>query len=357
MRKVDVWAQVTTHTSQPIPTGTTSKPGRSILTGSSFHKVLSGGGGWGNKQGLLALDPERDFDVTPELPPIEGFEYEDMEADRRRNIGQLINPGDSVKFFVATSEVSFPKKSSAAKASSASWEIVPERTSFVFGTLPSTIDAMPAPDLTAANESGSRPCIYVPGHFGMLSEAGMSFGAAKPNGQSIQSKIDIPYAKVLCGASSVSPEIKRLGFADKYVGLGIQVRKVIHRPAGLKAKANGPDRGKRVRDSDAAPEPTSEYHTADTTIQPGDSQKRTLQEAILKGSVQQTALEGESSKVLSFKSPPVVHKSLRIKRYSSSLPTNLFRKVEPKSVIDQRRKATSESLKNLWTPDSTIPPA
>ncbi|KAL8733303.1 MAG: hypothetical protein Q9181_003626 [Wetmoreana brouardii] len=352
-RRVDVWAQVTPHTSQSIPPGTTSNPGRSILTGSTFHKVLSGGGGWGNKQGLLALDPERDFDVTPELSPIEGFDYEDTEADRRRNSGQIINPGDSVKFFIATSEVSSPKKSSAAKACGASWEIVPERSSFVFGTLPSAIDAMPASDLTAADESGPRSCIYIPGHFGMLSEAGMSFGAAKLNGKSIQSKIDIPYTKILCGASSVLPKFKRLDFADNYIGLDRQVRKVLPRLAGLKAKAGGPNRGKRVHHGDAAPEPTSEYHMADTTTQPEDSRKRTLQEAVLKGSVQDTASKGEGSEALTFKSPPVVHKPLRIRRHISSRAIESL-PISRAKVIDRSETATAEPLKNRRTPDFTI---
>ncbi|KAI4245639.1 MAG: hypothetical protein L6R40_002440 [Gallowayella cf. fulva] len=92
-KAVEVWALISPP--KGLRTFNNYNFSKVIRNGGHFHKVLSGGGGWGNRQGLLALDPEVDFDVTPKLRMTEDLESEFAE-DRSRASSQVVNPGDMV---------------------------------------------------------------------------------------------------------------------------------------------------------------------------------------------------------------------------------------------------------------------
>ncbi|KAB5563421.1 hypothetical protein GE09DRAFT_1285328 [Coniochaeta sp. 2T2.1] len=80
--------------------GTVSYPNHLLAAGCRLHRVLSGGGGWGAKQGLLSLDPETRFETT-EAEDIESFER-DFMAGREGGTGggSVVGPGDQVVFCV-----------------------------------------------------------------------------------------------------------------------------------------------------------------------------------------------------------------------------------------------------------------
>jgi hypothetical protein len=69
---------------------------RVLLAGGRLIKVLSGGGGWGNKQGLLSLDPDY-------------FEQETSSSDEsldwilgnNARVDDIAAPGHSIQFFIA----------------------------------------------------------------------------------------------------------------------------------------------------------------------------------------------------------------------------------------------------------------
>ncbi|KAL8901036.1 MAG: hypothetical protein Q9192_000757 [Flavoplaca navasiana] len=164
-----------------------------VKAGGHFHKVLSGGGGWGNRQGLLALDPEVDFDVTPELTMAQDFNS--VVPEEGTAPSQIVNPGDFVEFFVRR-----PIKASSTErpkvANSLFFKCPP---CVVFGTTPSTVDAMPEPDGMTHPNGSSSDCIFIPCHFGMLSEQGASLKTTSIDGEVTRTKIDIPHALVSCG--------------------------------------------------------------------------------------------------------------------------------------------------------------
>ena len=54
--RVQVWALVGRNDAQSIDIQ------KSLESGARLHRVLSGGGGWGLREGLVALDPRVDFD-------------------------------------------------------------------------------------------------------------------------------------------------------------------------------------------------------------------------------------------------------------------------------------------------------
>ena len=164
-----------------------------VKAGGHFHKVLSGGGGWGNRQGLLALDPEVDFDLTPELTMAQDFNS--VVSEEGTASSRIVNPGDFVEFFVCR-----PIKSSSSErprvANSLFFKCPP---CVVFGTTPSTVDAMPEPDGMTDPNGSSSDCIFIPCLFGMLSEQGVSLTTTSFDGEVTRTKIDIPHALVSCG--------------------------------------------------------------------------------------------------------------------------------------------------------------
>ncbi|KAL8902457.1 MAG: hypothetical protein Q9207_004697 [Kuettlingeria erythrocarpa] len=187
---VAVWALVspagTVDTSAKLASTNISRLLGLLDTGSTLRRVLSGGGGWGNRQGLLALDPEKEFDDVFEHSASSEFEDEDPEAERRRNLGQIVSPGDTVEFFMCRNTEGDPYNS-------------PTKYLLSFGTTPSTVDEIPLPETPRAGQLEHLPCRYVPG-FGMLSERGMSLTTVLGNGQRRQTKIDAPFARLSFGA-------------------------------------------------------------------------------------------------------------------------------------------------------------
>lgn len=145
---------------------------RAIMSGCRLHKVLSGGGGWGEKQGLLALDPDSDY-----TPRHQGFQSpfengQSVEEEKKQALGEVVKPGDKVMFYVCKPpESSDPSGATQRKESSINSASLP---TMAFGSLPSTMDAMPASASVETNDSTKPSCFLVKNHFGMLSEQGMS---------------------------------------------------------------------------------------------------------------------------------------------------------------------------------------
>ncbi|KAL8718086.1 MAG: hypothetical protein Q9225_004742 [Loekoesia sp. 1 TL-2023] len=206
-RSLEVWALITSNNTHLHHWS--SKLDYFIDSGSHLHKVLSGGGGWGNRQGLLALDPELDLDVGIESSASDSPKNTDPEVERRRNLGQIVSHGDTVEFFARAPGISSFRKPLTQNIRGNAYEFT-NLSSVVFGTTPSTVDVMPAPTTAMVGESKFSPCIYAWGHFGMLSEQGMSLTTMTPTGQKIQTKIDVPHALVSLATSGRIPRTRRI---------------------------------------------------------------------------------------------------------------------------------------------------
>ena len=133
-----------------------------VERGSRLHKVLSGGGGWGNKHGLISLDPclkSRGSSVQDMFGKNEVIERENYDV-----LGEIARPGDSIQFY-------------AFERSSPPQSIVPPKAmkisaphTIVIGNTALQQDAVPG---TNAAESSVPGCLTVCGHFGALSESGI----------------------------------------------------------------------------------------------------------------------------------------------------------------------------------------
>ncbi|KAI4200296.1 MAG: hypothetical protein LQ350_004044 [Teloschistes chrysophthalmus] len=220
---VDVWALL--HSP-----GTIQSNGRIAYTlshGGRIQRVLSGGGGWGNKQGLLALDPEQDFNIRSELSPVEGprggeLSFEEVSSGFGH---QPLRPGDFIRFFVKKAQ---SESSEQSKTSYGSQEIYNYEPTMIFGTTPSTIDAMPPSSNAPASDSTAQPCLFARGHFGMRSENGMTIRRPPKSGLPTQTKIDVPQSSISFGlTNNMSPSAKEMNLDVNDVKDDVKVRRVI----------------------------------------------------------------------------------------------------------------------------------
>ena len=143
--------------------------GYAVLSGARLHKVLSGGGGWGEKHGLLALDPDSYYS-RHHLPSGPSFGNEqDIKAENYGALGEVAKPGDILTFYVYSS----PSDANRADLyAPASWSGSRDATAtLTFGSLPSAMDAM---DTTKVEDDSEPGLIVEENNFGMLSEQGMS---------------------------------------------------------------------------------------------------------------------------------------------------------------------------------------
>lgn len=89
--RVDVFARLTTQEPSPDVTELLLYPG------ARMHRVLSGGGGWGSKAGLLSLDPQNERDVTQFAHE---FEVR-FRGDADYVHDGIVQKGQWIQFFIA----------------------------------------------------------------------------------------------------------------------------------------------------------------------------------------------------------------------------------------------------------------
>ena len=143
-----------------------------ILSGCRLHKVLGGGGGWGEKQGLLALDPDSDYSPAQQAFQSISDMSQDAEVQKLQALGQAVKPGDMVTFYVRGPSLAQADTMDPSPSSAVSNYSVP--LSLTFGALPSTMDVMPDPLQDVDGLSQVSDCVFLEGRFGMFSEQGMS---------------------------------------------------------------------------------------------------------------------------------------------------------------------------------------
>ncbi|KAI9695752.1 MAG: hypothetical protein M1820_008424 [Bogoriella megaspora] len=107
----------------------------SLSHGARLHRILSGGGGWGKKAGLLSLDPDLGM-FERMLSEPELTKRESKDEDETHNIGaltEIAKPGDMIQFFVSP-----PRSSSRPLQKSRPSKM--KRHSLGIGVVPSTVD-------------------------------------------------------------------------------------------------------------------------------------------------------------------------------------------------------------------------
>jgi hypothetical protein len=160
-----------------------------------LKETVSGGGGWGLKQGLLALDPETSLFDSADIS--HNFDSSNAsDVDQIQALGNIANPGSWVQFLI--SQNATPSKSIDTVDLDTVGPGFESATNLSFGCIASTVDDMPQPSLdpsVPSNNNDIQPFVKgYHGHFGAMSEAGI-FIRAIGNGVVTSSKIDVPNAE------------------------------------------------------------------------------------------------------------------------------------------------------------------
>ena len=158
--RVGVYARLTTQ--EPAAAGVSELL---LYPGARLHRVMSGGGGWGSKMGLLSLDPQYDQDVAR-------FESEFSARFDGKEGGEsegIVKKGHWIQFFAARNAVPLAEKG------------------IQFGAVGKVEDVCPVED-----DAEERT---VDGWFGGASELGVDVGVAGTN-----RRMDVPGGVVVVEA-------------------------------------------------------------------------------------------------------------------------------------------------------------
>jgi hypothetical protein len=170
---------------------------KALGEGARLHRVLSGGGGWGKKAGLLSLDP---VPVSEEIPirmedATSGFEG---PGDFSSVLTPVVEDGDNIQFFISPAppaqETAHNLESLKALPKERAW-------GWELGTVPSTVDSIPGGSWQHG-DSGSGYLAVFKHSFGALAEGGMTLTQQRRNAPgdplSVFSKttIDVPYSRL-----------------------------------------------------------------------------------------------------------------------------------------------------------------
>lgn len=168
-----------------------------LQQGARLHRVLSGGGGWGKKKGLISLDP---VPTSEELPirMEDATSGSDGPGDFLKALKPVATEGDSIQFFISPNPRAESKEEASARLMriprSGIWGLQ-------LGTIPSTMDMMPGASCQH-NPSEKLGIRVLPYTFGALSERGLTFtrsfreSANKPATLNSTSTVDVPFTRL-----------------------------------------------------------------------------------------------------------------------------------------------------------------
>ncbi|KAI1435712.1 hypothetical protein GGR50DRAFT_655535 [Xylaria sp. CBS 124048] len=129
-----------------------------LSSGCRLHKILSGGGGWGPKQGLLSLDPETAFSLPGNDDDMEMFVKSFWQRNSTEATGGLVSPGYFLLFCAEPQVTNMEPLAS---------QLVAPMNTFTFGITPDPdlISPSPIPRSAAVKISDQ--------HFGVSSATGL----------------------------------------------------------------------------------------------------------------------------------------------------------------------------------------
>ncbi|KAH7380414.1 hypothetical protein DE146DRAFT_295650 [Phaeosphaeria sp. MPI-PUGE-AT-0046c] len=168
-----------------------------IAEGARLHRVLSGGGGWGKKAGLLSLDP---VPVTEEVP----IQTDDATSefsgpgDFSEALTPVLRDGDAIQFFISPGlhdQLDDDKKMKRLKL------LARQGAGGVqLGTVPSTIDSVPGQSQQHIATDDGYVAVFK-NSFGALTEAGLTLTRRlTPQDQNqrpvLTTMIDVPYSRL-----------------------------------------------------------------------------------------------------------------------------------------------------------------
>lgn len=148
---------------------------------------MSGGGGWGAKQGLLSLDPETIY-AAPEQDDIDMFikAFEERNSASQPSSEGIVTPGSYILFCAEPQHV---VDDDDAPSSSAD----PTGSRLTLAVAPKNEELLQGVENAEGMKMGKTEVDVVSGHFGVASSTGLYLNACH---SSFTTKIDAPYSAV-----------------------------------------------------------------------------------------------------------------------------------------------------------------
>lgn len=210
-----------------------------LLSGSSLHRVISGGGGWGQKQGLLSLDHQPSLrQVRTDTPE----SYDSGPDAMMSGLDAVAGEGTWIKFFVAFEpdpNLKHDVLMAGSQRGKRPWTLPrPGDThSRVFGVGPAN-DSSEA--MQPVSNSISAKVLFFPNHFGALSEQRMIVSTRhKP----IQSMDNV---NVVLSDDNLPGGTRRTQVDVPFSSLEFCARTPSNEPGSRRGKAGGSSRIRRI---------------------------------------------------------------------------------------------------------------
>lgn len=167
-----------------------------------YHKlkeIVSGGGGWGLKHGLISLDPETRLDREDTSHDFDSIDS--VDNDQIQALGNIAKPGSWVQFLISHNLM--PIRPIGIVDLGTVEPGFKSTSNLSFGCIASTVDNMPQlssdPSVPTADNDLRHTVSGYDGKFGAMSEAGI-FIRADENGAVTSSKIDVPNSEFCLAA-------------------------------------------------------------------------------------------------------------------------------------------------------------
>ncbi|KAK5170511.1 uncharacterized protein LTR77_005099 [Saxophila tyrrhenica] len=202
-----------------------------MLYGARLCRVLSGGGGWGKKAGLLSLDPDVDFSGNTNMSNSEPdfttpAKDSELEYEKNSALGEIVKEGESIMFFIGPPSSAYIEDSdeqrkydSLLATPSLSSSASQRARSTILGSLPSSVDAMPTPAGGPADSAAAPEIHHFDDVFGALSEGGLAATIDTPSNSRTpamvtQTKIDVPFSTLIFASGTFTKQPMR--FKDSH---------------------------------------------------------------------------------------------------------------------------------------------
>lgn len=189
-----------------------------LTSGARLYRVTSGGAGWGNKAGLLALEPITELGASTVEPDFPSFVFEQSQDIRMPGSADLFPPGYIIQFIGTFHDTEGYNKDAVSKnaaertakdssTSLADWANAEHMQLFCLGNivLPETHQHTTLEDVdhgsTIAASSGgptTQNLILRPNHFGFLTTSALGVSARRlTSGQRQQARLETPITAAL----------------------------------------------------------------------------------------------------------------------------------------------------------------
>jgi hypothetical protein len=162
--------------------------------GARLHRVLSGGGGWGKKAGLLSLDPVPTSEEVP-IRMEDASSSFDGPGDFSTALTPVVHDGDAIQFFIS------PGSSRELNSLENLRKLPKDRTwGWELGTIPSTVDQIPG-DSWQHNGVDPKYVAVFRHSFGALAEGGLTLtrraqlNPEEPLSLLGTSTVDVPFSR------------------------------------------------------------------------------------------------------------------------------------------------------------------